>query len=148
MRLRRRFPSRVQPSLIGSGTIEPDQALSSWKLEFRTCQCFWPYRLTVRTEPSQGSNTGSIPVKATPKMTGVSDPPKGGEANSIVILRIRHLFGGAKTTKVSKSQTKLTSVSFSASRRSRDLSRYLNNTSFLVSVKSPACSRPKYTPLG
>jgi hypothetical protein len=24
-----------------------------------------PYRLTVRTEPSQGSNTGSIPVKAT-----------------------------------------------------------------------------------
>ena len=25
----------------------------------------WPYRLTVRTEPSQGSNTGSIPVKAT-----------------------------------------------------------------------------------
>ena len=25
----------------------------------------WRYRLTVRTEPSQGSNTGSIPVKAT-----------------------------------------------------------------------------------
>ena len=25
----------------------------------------WRYRLTVRTEPSQGSNTGSIPVSAT-----------------------------------------------------------------------------------
>lgn len=26
---------------------------------------FWRYRLTVRTEPSQGLNTGSIPVSAT-----------------------------------------------------------------------------------
>ena len=25
----------------------------------------WRYRLTVRTEPSQGLNTGSIPVSAT-----------------------------------------------------------------------------------
>lgn len=25
----------------------------------------WPYRLTVRTLPSQGRNTGSIPVRAT-----------------------------------------------------------------------------------
>ena len=29
-----------------------------------------PYRLTVRTEPSQGSNTGSIPVKATNASVG------------------------------------------------------------------------------
>ena len=30
-----------------------------------------PYRLTVRTEPSQGSNTGSIPVKATRRKDSV-----------------------------------------------------------------------------
>gem|GEM_PF-4150770 len=35
----------------------------------------WPYRLTVRTEPSQGSNTGSIPVKATQPFSWRYLPP-------------------------------------------------------------------------
>ncbi len=30
--------------------------------------CYWPYRLTVRTKPSQGLNPGSIPGKVTIKM--------------------------------------------------------------------------------
>src|SRR5258705_3274667 len=39
------------------GAVEPD-CLSYTKN-------VWRYRLTVRTEPSQGLNTGSIPVSAT-----------------------------------------------------------------------------------
>ena len=37
----------------------------------------WRYRLTVRTEPSQGLNTGSIPVSATTnkRLTRTEVPP-------------------------------------------------------------------------
>ncbi len=33
--------------------------------QFDSVVLYWPYRLTVRTEPSQGSNPGSIPGKVT-----------------------------------------------------------------------------------
>ena len=50
------FP-RIEPS---SAAIEPQGE------EMRMCYFGeWRYRLTVRTEPSQGLNTGSIPVSAT-----------------------------------------------------------------------------------
>src|ERR1019366_6865145 len=43
----------------------------------------WRYRLTVRTEPSQGLNTGSIPVSATTnKRLTRSEVPPGATRNA------------------------------------------------------------------
>jgi hypothetical protein len=54
-------------------------------------QYLWPHRLTVRTEPSQGSNTGSIPVEATnPSYSSIIYTLKAVDP-CLLISRIIHL---------------------------------------------------------
>src|SRR5208282_5102726 len=71
---RRPIGGDSQPFLRGSGSepgnlrpgFGPDSEPSSFLLVLKSdIVPPWRYRLTVRTEPSQGLNTGSIPVSAT-----------------------------------------------------------------------------------
>ena len=55
----------MRPSLISSYHILKSLIIQHIFCILLCIQRKWPYRLTVRTEPSQGLNRGSIPRKVT-----------------------------------------------------------------------------------
>jgi hypothetical protein len=68
---------RIGPALYGPGRIASSQ-IHSCGTRDPDCLSYtknvWRYRLTVRTEPSQGLNTGSIPVSATNSFNSLPAP--------------------------------------------------------------------------
>ena len=71
----------------------------------------WPYRLTVRTKPSQGLNRGSIPRKVT------NYPPRGGFCDLKQIENLRRGIEGIRGLRAHQCLSRITVLNFDEWRR-------------------------------
>ena len=78
---------------------------------FNNLCLYWPYRLTVRTKPSQGLNRGSIPRKVT------NYPPRGGFCDLKQIENLRRGIEGIRGLRAHQCLSRITVLNFDEWRR-------------------------------